>query len=142
PARRSVASFAARFPLSALWSRRFVLAGALGFEAGGARLAVGRAGLLLRRAAPLAERSLDGLRIHLDRPLEPRAVIETDAGRGNVAAYLSALTHTNPLGAVEISFHVPFDVHGVRIDVRADLALRADRQGVVFQLNRAVHFTF
>src|SRR5690606_890495 len=89
-------------------------------------------------ASTLAERRFDGLRVHLDRALEAGAVLEADPRRRDVAADLRALADADPLRSVQITLHVAFDIHGVREDVGADLALRADRQRVVAQLHRAV----
>src|SRR5690606_3529105 len=58
--------------------------------------------------------------------------------RCDVAPMLRARADADTLRAEEVTFHVAFDVHGMREDIRADLALRADRQRVVAQLHRAV----
>src|SRR5690606_31082875 len=83
-------------------------------------------------------RRLDRLRIHLDRALEAGAVLEAHAGGRDVAAHLRALADADALGAVEVAFDEALDVHGSRVDVGPDLALRADRQAVVLQLDGAV----
>src|SRR5690606_20794584 len=106
-----------------------------------ARRALHVAGVGLHRLAgapALAEGGLDGLRVHLDRALEARAVIEADARRRDVPAYLRALADANSRGAVQVAFHVALDVNRVRIHVRADLALGPDREAVVPQHHGAI----
>src|SRR5690606_11091801 len=109
------------------------LAGLLPLRAPGILRVLGR-----EAAAALAEGRFDGLRIHLDGAFEAGAVLEADPRRCDVAPNLRALADADTLRAEEVTFHVAFDVHGMREDIRADLALRADRQRVVAQLHRAV----
>src|SRR5690606_29909066 len=88
--------------------------------------------------ALLADDRLDGLGIHVDRALEPSAVLDRDARRNDVAPDLRARAHDHALDADEVAFRQSLDLDRVRDDVRLHATLRADQQPMLLELHRAL----
>src|SRR5690606_5977613 len=80
----------------------------------------------------------DGLGVHVDRALEPGAVLDADPRRNDIALDVRARAHDDALDADEVAFHHAFDLDRARDHVRLHAALRADRQTIVLEQDRAL----